>query len=192
MGAVARALATGAFALPFLAGEVVGLVLFARALSPAAFAAMAAILALDIVFYQLLKAPTPLGRKVMDRIEGFRLFLTVAEEERLALLHPPERTPELFERFLPHAMALDVEQEWGDQFEDVLAAAGAGPSKRWSPTWYSGGGWRGLDVSGFSSGLGRGFSGAIASSSSAPGSSSGSSGGGSSGGGGGGGGGGGW
>lgn len=192
VGAVVRALATAAFILPFLAGEVVGLVLFARALSPAAFAAMVAILVLNIVFYQLLKAPTSPGRKVMDRIEGFRLFLTVAEKERLAQLHPPERTPELFERFLPHAMALDVEQEWGDQFEDVLAAAGAEPSRHWSPAWYSGGEWKGLDVSGFTSGLGRGFSGAIASSSSAPGSSSGSSGGGSSGGGGGGGGGGGW
>jgi len=192
VGAVARALVAGAFVLPFLGGEILGLTLFARALSPAAFAAAAAILLLVIVFYQLLKAPTPIGRKVMDRIEGFRLFLTVAEKERLALLHPPEQTPELFERYLAHAMALDVEQQWGDQFEGTLAAAGTDPSQSWSPTWYSGRGWKGVDVSGFSSGLGRGFSGAIASSSSAPGSSSGSSGGGSSGGGGGGGGGGGW
>lgn len=76
-------------------------------------------------FYVLLKAPTLLGRSILDEIEGFRLYLAVAEQARLNLLNPPEKTPELFERFLPFALALDVENEWSEQFTDVLSAAGA-------------------------------------------------------------------
>ncbi len=191
VAALIQALVLGAFLTPFLGGEVVGLAFFARAVSPAATVALAGILLLNVLFYQLLKAPTPVGRKLMDRIEGFRLFLSVAEKERLEFLHPPDRTPELFERYLPHAMALDVENQWSEQFEKVLAV-GPEESGAWSPSWYSGRSWTGLNTSSFASGLGSSFSGAIASSSTAPGSSSGSGGGGSSGGGGGGGGGGGW
>ena len=115
-------------------------------------------------------------------------LLAVAEKDRLEFLHPPDHTPELFERLLPHAMALDVENQWSRQFVNVLAV-GPEESEAWSPSWYSGKSWSGLDTAGFASGLGSSFSGAIASSSTAPGSSSGSGGGGSSGGGGGGGGG---
>jgi|GEM_PF-2339514 hypothetical protein len=32
----------------------------------------------------------------MDEMEGFREYLKVAEEERLNLENPPEKTPELF------------------------------------------------------------------------------------------------
>jgi hypothetical protein len=46
--------------------------------------------------------------------------------ERLNQLNPPEKTPELFEKFLPYALALNVEQEWCEKFADVLAQARAG------------------------------------------------------------------
>jgi uncharacterized membrane protein len=153
------------------------------------------LLLVDVTFYDLLKAPTRLGRKVMDRLEGFELYLSVAEKDRMNFHNPPERTPALFERFLPYALALGVEQAWSEQFADVLAAAGQAPGGAgtgYRPRWYSGSGFSERGVSGFASSLGGSFSGAIASSSTAPGSSSGSGGGGSSGGGGGGGGGSGW
>ena len=44
----------------------------------------------------------------MDQIEGFKQYLSVAEEDRLEYLNPPKKTPELFEKFLPYAIALDV------------------------------------------------------------------------------------
>jgi uncharacterized membrane protein len=96
----------------------------------------------------------------------------------------------LFERFLPYAIALDVENRWARRFAGVLAAAGAGPAVS---TWYVGNNnWR-TDPVGFANHLGGSLSHTIASASSPPGSSDGgSSGGGSSGGGGGGGGGSGW
>jgi uncharacterized membrane protein YgcG len=149
------------------------------------------ILGVDILFYSLMKAPTAEGRKVLDQIEGFRLYLTVAEEDRLNLQNPPQRTPELFEKFLPYALALDAEHAWAEHFAQVLQAAGT-PDHPYQPGWYYGPYWSNTNPGRFTEAVGNSFAGAISSASTAPGSSSGGGGGGFSGGGGGGGGGGGW
>jgi uncharacterized membrane protein YgcG len=144
---------------------------------------------LALLGFHWLQAPTVAGRAIMDRIEGFRQYLGVAEEDRLNALNPPDKTPELFERFLPYALALDVENRWAQRFAAVLAAAGTGAV---ATAWYQGNQW-GNDPVAFTQHLGGALTQTIASASSAPGSSGGgSSGGGSSGGGGGGGGGSGW
>lgn len=144
----------------------------------------------NFVFYWLLKAPTPKGKAILDQIEGFRMYMTTAEEERLKVLHPPEKTPELFERYLPYAIALDCENEWNAKFAAVLAAAAAaGAAAGVAPSWYHGSNW---SSRGFSRDLSSGLASSISSASVAPGSSSGAGGGGFSGGGGGGGGGSGW
>lgn len=173
------------FALPFVGGELAGIGVFMTQTSLPAAGVFLAMLLCNGLFYELLKAPTVIGRRIMDEIEGFKLYLTVAEEDRLNLLHPPEETPELFEKFLPYAMALGVENEWGERFAAILERAG------YSPQWYHGAHWNRLQPGGFASGFGSSFASNISSASTAPGSSSGMSGG-SSGGGGGGGGGGGW
>ena len=144
---------------------------------------------MNLLLFHLLRAPTISGRKLIDQLEGFRMYLTTAEEDRLNVLNPPEKTPELFERYLPYALALDCENEWNSKFAAVLAAASAGAT---APLWYSGNHWDSGRTGGFTESLGSNLSSSISSASSAPGSSSGSSGGGSSGGGGGGGGGSGW
>ncbi len=143
---------------------------------------------LALLSFRWLQAPTVIGRSVMDRIEGFREYLGVAEEDRLNALNPPDKTPELFERFLPYAIALDVEVAWATRFAAVLAAAGATAAVG---AWYQGHDWAN-DPVGFTHELGGTLSQTISSASSPPGSGGGSDGGGSSGGGGGGGGGSGW
>jgi hypothetical protein len=183
------------FALPFFGGEAMGLWVFADATSIEATIVLLLILSANFLFYHLLKAPTLLGRRMMDQIEGFADYLSVAEQDRMNLLNPPDRTPELFEQFLPYALALGVEHAWSEQFAGVLAQAGTpdGTGRRaYHPHWYSGGNFGEGGFADLASSLGGGFAGAVSSSSTAPGSSSGSGGGGSSGGGGGGGGGGGW
>ena len=142
------------------------------------------------VFGWLLKAPTVAGRELMDHVLGFKMYLEVAEGEELKRVKgpPPPLTPQLYESYLPAALALGVEQEWAQRFSSVFALQP--PNSQ--PTWYSGSGWNAHNVGAFSSRLGTAFSSAITSSAQAPGSSSGGGGGGSSGGGGGGGGGGGW
>jgi len=129
---------------------------------------------------------------VMDRIAGFERYLSVTEEDRLETLHPPEKTPELFERYLPHAIALGVENRWASRFAGVLAAASAAPGDRGHMGWYSGSQNPWSNPGMFATAVGASLVSSTAAASTAPGSSSGSGGGGSSGGGGGGGGGGGW
>jgi uncharacterized membrane protein len=146
---------------------------------------------LVILFSWLIKAPTPEGRALMDEIEGFKMYVNVAEKQQLDLLHEPNMTIERFEKLLPYAIALGVENQWGKKFENALAKS-LQEAQSYRPAWYAGAGAMAFSPSRFSSDVGRSFSSAISSASTPPGSKSGSGGGGSSGGGGGGGGGGGW
>ncbi|HXV74070.1 MAG TPA: hypothetical protein VD713_05010, partial [Sphingomonadales bacterium] len=148
------------------------------------------IIGLNIAFYNLLEKPTVEGRKLLDEIEGFKLYLSVAEQERLDF-HTPELTPERFEKFLPYAIALGVETKWAGKFEAAMKKAGLDPAA-YQPRWYAGRGhYGGFSPGSFASNFGGAFAGAIAAAATPP-SSGGSMGGGFAGGGGGGGGGGGW
>ena len=144
-----------------------------------------------LVFTYLLEAHTELGRRLLDKIEGFKMYLDVAEQDDLNLRNPPEKTPELFETYLPFALALDVEQPWAEQFADVFARLSDSTQGAYQPRWYSGN-FDSRSPMRFAAEMGGSLNAAISSAASPPGSSSGSGGGGSSGGGGGGGGGGGW
>ncbi len=179
------------FSIPFVGGEIGGLIVLITQVSAIYAIALLSTVAINILFYQWLKAPTLTGRKLLDRIEGFKLYLSVAEKDELNFKHPPEKTPELFEQYLPYAIALGVEQKWGERFSEVLSRAMVGED-HYQPGWYRGTSWNHNSLSSFTSSMGSAMSSAVSSSSTAPGSSSGSSGGGFSGGGGGGGGGGGW
>jgi len=161
------------------------------AFRPMVFAVLGVILLAHIVFAWLLRAPTARGRMLMDKLEGFRSYLEVAEKDELNLRNPPEKTPELFERYLPFALALGVEQQWAEKFAALFARLDRQQETSYRPTWYRGD-FHAADIGKFTSGIGSSLSTAIASASTPPGSSSGGGGGGSSGGGGGGGGGGGW
>jgi len=187
--ALAMALFMSLFSLPFLAGEVGGLIALGWVTSAFVLLILIVMVLVNYLFHHLLKAPTHTGRALMDKIDGFRMFLSAVEEDRLRVLTPITRTSELFEKYLPYALALGVEHSWSHKFADVLSEAAKTGARGYSPAWYSGSSWHNVGATGFASSFGSSFSNAIASSSTAPGS---RSGGGSSGGGGGGGGGGGW
>ncbi|MDQ3495091.1 MAG: DUF2207 domain-containing protein [Pseudomonadota bacterium] len=148
-----------------------------------------------IIFGILVKAPTVEGRRLMDEIEGLKRYLSVADRDELARLPGPGAavaSPALdaarYERLLPYAVALEVEDAWTRKFTLAVGAAAAAAAAS-AIHWYQGGG--SGDLGSFSKAIGSSLSSQIASSSTPPGSSSGGGGGGSSGGGGGGGGGGG-
>lgn len=149
------------------------------------FAFILLFLLINGLFLHLMKRPTFLGAQLINHIKGFKLFLEVAEKDRINFRNPPQFTPELFEKYLPYALALNVEQQWCEQFSVILAKA------NYQPTWYTGVYYGNFNTRSFSDSLSASFASAISASATAPGSSSGF-GGGSSGGGGGGGGGGGW
>ena len=142
-------------------------------------------------FAVIMKRPTVLGRRTLDEMLGFREYLDVAEKDEMNLRNPPEKTPELFEKYLPFALALGVEQNWSERFAGLLARAQAENGAAYQPAWYTGE-WNSFDMRRTTAAMSKSLGSAISSSATPPGSSSGSGGGGSSGGGGGGGGGGGW
>jgi uncharacterized membrane protein len=146
-----------------------------------------------MAFGALLFAPTPEGQRTAEALAGFRLYLSVAEAERLNMRGRPDFSTALFERYLPYAIALGVEKPWAAALERHLARArpGHGEEADYVPHYFSGrdfdAGRIGASTAAIASTLAASFASAMPSESGG-----GSSGGGSSGGGGGGGGGGGW
>ena len=110
------------------------------------------------------------------------MFLSVTEKERYTFFNAPEKSPELFMKYLPYAIAFKVEKEWSKVFEGITMP---------NPSWYEGGSMSTFSATALASDIGA-FSSSVVSSSTSSSGTSGSSGGGSSGGGGGGGGGGSW
>jgi uncharacterized membrane protein YgcG len=134
----------------------------------------AVVIALLAIF--LTRRLTSKGYEALRYFDGLKLYLSVAEKDRLDFHNAPERKPEHFLALLPYAIALGVEGKWAEVFNNIAISA---------PTWYAGS--NTFNAADLSTSLGN-FSSALASSAGV----SASSGGGSSGGGGGGGGGGSW
>ena len=84
---------------------------------------------------------------------------------------PPADTPEMFEKYLPYAIALGVENRWAERFAGVLAAAAAQGQQGFA--WYAGSGSPWNNPGGFADSVGSSLSSTISSASTAPGSSSG-------------------
>jgi uncharacterized membrane protein YgcG len=97
-------------------------------LSAGFFALMAV---LYLYYARRVKVPTEQGAKIAAELEGFRMYMKTAEEHRLNILTPPEKTPELFEALLPYAIALDVSNQWCKKFDNVLSKC------HYHPKWYN-------------------------------------------------------
>ena len=79
-----------------------------------------------IGFGVFMPARTIKGARALDGILGFEDFLRRVEGDRLERV---VKTPEMFERFLPYAMALGVEKQWAAAFDGIYKQA---------PSWYTG------------------------------------------------------
>ena len=71
--------------------------------------------AVNLSFLHLMKAPTAEGRLLLDKIEGFRLFLKSVEQLPMDRFESPAQVPGVYEKYLPYAVALEVEQAWCDR-----------------------------------------------------------------------------
>lgn len=144
---------------------------------------------LFFIYVYLIRRPTEEKQKLRADIDGFEMYLKVAEVEQIKQFNPPDMTPELMERYLPYAIALGAEKVWGEKFQRVMQQMADRPDQGYHPLWYVG---NIGDLSTFTDGLNRGMTNTFQSTATNPSSGSSVSGGGFSGGGGGGGGGGGW
>jgi hypothetical protein len=122
------------------------------------------------IFGRVMPARTPAGARAREAALGFREFLSRVESERYRMMIT---SPEMFERYLPHAMAFGVADRWSRAFDDLY---------REPPDWYSGSGYHSFRPSTFTTRMSSMTASASSAMTSSP-KSSGSGGGGSSGGG---------
>lgn len=73
------------------------------------------------IWYKLMPNYGKSGKQLLQKIEGFRLYLTMAEENEMNLMNVPEKSPDLYYRYLPYAIALNCELEWSERFKDILS-----------------------------------------------------------------------
>jgi len=90
-------------------------------------------IALDIgtyaFFAHIMPAKTVKGIATKEYILGLKLYLEIAEKDRLDFHNAPEKRPETFEKLLPYAMVLGVSAAWAKEFEGIYTTP---------PTWYEG------------------------------------------------------
>jgi hypothetical protein len=91
---------------------------------------------LNLLFSYLMKAPTAQGRRLMDKVEGFRLYLVMTREDFHGV-NPPQQTPALFAANLPYAYALDVDYIWAQHFAETLQEE-AWTGNAACPAWFKG------------------------------------------------------
>jgi uncharacterized membrane protein len=77
-------------------------------------------------FGWFMPAHTEQGTRALEGVLGFEDFLVHVEAERFNQMI---KTPQMFEKFLPFAMALGVEKNWSKAFQGILAQP---------PEWYRG------------------------------------------------------
>ena len=82
--------------------------------------------AIVLGFGFFLPARTRVGTQMLAKVLGFREFLVRVEKDQIERL---EKTPELFEKYLPYAMALAVENKWTQTFGNITVPP---------PKWYQG------------------------------------------------------
>lgn len=159
------ALVLGLFGAGFLAGAEPAWI------SPFALGVGAGVSAVVLIgFGLLMPARTHAGARAREASLGFREFLERVESDRYRTMITG---PEMFERYLPYAMAFGVEKRWARAFDDLY---------REPPDWYSGSGYGHFRASEFTARMSTMTAATGSSMQSSP-SSSGSGGGGSSGGG---------
>jgi uncharacterized membrane protein YgcG len=78
-------------------------------------------------FGWFMPARTQTGARALEGILGFEDFLAHVEADRFNRMI---KTPEMFEKFLPFAMALGVEKNWSKAFQGIYTQP---------PQWYQGG-----------------------------------------------------
>ena len=96
-------------------------------LAPLSFIVAGILTAVPIIgFGWVMPARTLMGARALEGVLGFEEFLSRVEADRL---DRTIKTPEMFEKYLPYAMALGVENNWVRAFEDIY---------RQRPEWYRG------------------------------------------------------
>ncbi len=133
---------------------------------PFPFVLVTAFAALNGLFLYLMRAPTALGRPIMDQLAGFRLYLETAEADRLNMQGRPRSPPNASRRCCPMRSRSTWKSRGRMPSPQALRRAHPGdadPMRNYQPGWSSGGGWSGGNFSSAVASSVAGVSGAFAS-----------------------------
>lgn len=173
------------FSIPFIAAEIIVLIFYMVQGSILILLISLFLAALNPLFYKLLKAPTQNGRKLMDQIEGYKNYLIMKDQHSI-LKANADLTEKLYEKNLPYAVALGLDNTWSDNYFDLSSTSSTRPSQsHYHPAWFTSSNMNTISAATLMASFSIALNSAIASSTTSS-SSSGSSGGGGGGGGGGG------
>jgi uncharacterized membrane protein YgcG len=92
-------------------------------------AAVAACGLIILAFAPFMPRKTQKGVGVLVELLGLSDYIQRAEVDRLEFHDAPEKSPEVFEKLLPYAVALNLTSVWTKQFEGLLKEP---------PNWYAG------------------------------------------------------
>lgn len=80
-----------------------------------------------MAFGYFMPVKTLAGVEAKEHLLGLKMYLSVAEKDRLEFHNAPEKDPAQFEKLLPYAIALNVTDQWAKKFEGIY---------RENPSWY--------------------------------------------------------
>ena len=113
---VSRGLLLIAWIVPCVAGITLGFVELGGTFGWPVLEATSVVTILDVSFLHFTRTPTEEGQKLLDKVEGFRLFLQEVDQLPMNQFTPPHEHSGIYEKFLPYAVALEVEQAWCNRF----------------------------------------------------------------------------
>lgn len=132
--------------MAMVGGVIIGVAVFAASIliGIGAYLTMCGLIVSGLIlaaFSPLMSQRTDKGAMALEHIKGLKMYLEIAEEDRLKTMQGPDsdyvtnrkapvRDVKLFEKLLPYAMVLKVESAWAAKFKDIYKEL---------PDWYSSG-----------------------------------------------------
>jgi len=110
VGFFIEALVGGAFSALFIISIIISAILF-------------------IIFAQFMPKKTKAGAEIKEKLQGFKMFLSATEKDRVKFHFSPQAHPEKFADYLAWAIIFKVEKEWANVFNGIDMPA---------PDWYVG------------------------------------------------------
>lgn len=89
-----------------------------------------------VVIFYAIRARTSTGSETQNGLDGFKKYLTLAEEDRIKFFNNElPHDIKTYEKYLPYAVAFDIETQWTKEFDETIKKAEA---DGYQPSWYSG------------------------------------------------------
>ncbi len=86
------------------------------------------------VFKTLFRTPSVLGKSILENLDGYRLYLCSQDDTLLKVMrHAEQKIKDLYNKHLPFAVALEVQQQWTHRF-----AVFSRKENQLKPDWYRG------------------------------------------------------